>query len=152
MICMVALTGCSSSRGGNPNSATSGLAVQLTMRDDSNAAALYRVNQDGEISFAGGTDAYTEKISWTGELSDDEIARLREVLTDNGYFESGPRSSATDADRRYEVELRWPDGDLSYSVNGRGLRIAALEDYLIAVSSKRFDDVMQALPQADVEE
>ncbi len=119
----------------------------MSITGKGNLAVIYRVDQDGSIHFGGGKDAQLNKTSWAGKLTQQEIEQLRASLDEQGWFTAEPASSSTDADRKYRIELRWPEGNRSYKVAGKGSKIAPIEDLLIKIANRRHDVFLDSLPQ-----
>lgn len=138
---------CSSTREANANSPTGGISLEMSITGKDNLAVNYRVDQDGSLHFGGGLDAQINKTSWTGQLSSQEVKQLVALLNEHGWFKQEPDSSSIDADRKYSIDLRWPDGHRSFDVTGKGSGIAPIEELLARVTNRRHDEFLESLPK-----
>ena len=134
--------------GGDPGSATGGLALELRLRGEGNLAALYRVEPDGTIGFGGGADARNRRTTWTGTMTPGEIAELRELLEKHGWFEGGPASTGDPPQRVCHIKLTWPQGRRHYKVKGASADVTAVYELLDRVARRRLDPVLEMLPKA----
>lgn len=141
-------SGCSSTTAVKADSPTGGISLEMSITGKGNLAALYQVEQDGSIHFGGGQDAQLNKTSWTGQLTKQDVEQLRFLLTEHGWFTAEPAASSLDADRKYRIELRWPDGNRSFKVTGKGSMIAPIEDLLAKITNRRHDLFLESLPKA----
>ncbi|TVQ54280.1 MAG: hypothetical protein EA377_06080 [Phycisphaerales bacterium] len=149
-----AMVGCASARLGGGVDRTGGLAVELEMRGDDDSAAFYRLTRSGQLEFAGGRDANQKRISWTGQLDEDDIASVRELLETHGWLsgEASRRLERSVPDsavkRRYDLTVRQGRETRRYQVIGPDSAMTELYDQLDRLAARRFDSVLDQLPRA----
>lgn len=129
----------------DPSSRSGGLSLEVAVEDTGQVALLYRFEQDGMLSFGGGATARAKEIAWTGRMSDDDIATLRSLLDEHGWFDGGPPSES--GKRVSRIRMRWPDGRVKTTVHGRGRDLMAVESYLESIARRRLEPMLDALPK-----
>ncbi|MCH8153460.1 MAG: hypothetical protein IH830_13935 [Planctomycetes bacterium] len=143
--------GCARSGAAESLWGTGGIALEMLVRGEGHLAALYRVQPDGTIGFGGGTDARNRRVTWTGQMTAQEIEQLRSLLQQHGWFHAVPSStsSAADAKRSYRIKLSWPQGRWRRHITGISPHITPLHDLLEQIARRRLeeDDAIKALPQ-----
>ena len=80
-------------------SPTGGRTLSLHARHADNVQALYIVEDDGTLSFGGGRDAWLDKTTWNGPMTQAEIAELFALVDEHDWFEKAPGT------RRVELAL-----------------------------------------------
>ena len=149
-----AMVGCASLRPDGGVDRTGGLAVELERRGDDDSAAFYRLTRSGQLEFAGGRDANQKRISWTGQLDEDDIDSVRRILENHGWLSGeAPRRierSVPDGavKRRYELTVRQGRETRRYQVIGPDSAMSELDDQLNRLAARRFDSVLDQLPRA----
>lgn len=127
---------------------TGGVAFCLIMIDSKGgSAARYEVQPDGTLGFSGGLDAHFNRVTWTGVMTDAEIARLLELIETYQWFDRSPLGSGEPEGLTYRIELSGPSGHKRYRVKGRAESITEVESFLDPIARRRFDPIMEALPK-----
>jgi hypothetical protein len=140
------LSGC---QGTDPGTVTRGLSLELWDRGLENRAVLYQVETDGRISFGGGRDAIHKRVSWTGQLTDDEIDQLWVLLEDHGWFSGEMKAASTGEPRRRQcwIRMRWPGGSKRYRFRGQNPEVDPVEALLAEASRRRLHGDLETLPR-----
>lgn len=138
--------GCAS-RGPVTDDRTGGISLELRDAPEPTAASLYRVELDGTLRFAGGQAARDRRFTWSGPLTDEEIARLRQIIRDDRLDAGRELPAATPSPRRTDLRLRLPGGNLRYRLEGEVPAVEALRGLLEEASRRRLDSFMQRLPK-----
>ena len=147
--------GCASTGStGQRGDRTDGVRLTLQVERGSNSIVRYAVDRDGSVSYAGGAVAQREEWSWTGSLTDDEIAQFLGLIREH-QWERG------DLDRRgdvagdvvvYRIDLWTPAVRDRYRHVGESDRIMPMRDFLESVTQRRNADFMSTLPQPSRED
>lgn len=66
--------------------------LELTMYGD-NQSALYVVQQNGDIAFGGGLHALHGTTTWKGELTPQQLEKLRALLEENTFSTSNKNAT-----------------------------------------------------------
>ncbi len=128
------------------------ISMEMFIENPGDSYAVYRVDEDGVLSFAGGVDAHDRKYTWSGPMTSEEIDRLHALLDEHRWFESGPKSSGTPPGRRYEIELSKPGVVRDFAVLGDGPSISPIFDLLETAARRRHEQFMQTLPKPGQQE
>lgn len=132
---------------GSDDSFTRGLALRMLVTDRESSHALYELSPDGSITFAGGLNALSGRPSWEGRATREEVDELHELLAANGWFDHDPMPDNPDDTRLHRVNLAWPSGGRAFETAGGGTHIDPIRAHLERVAAKRFDPVLQQLPE-----
>lgn len=140
--------GCAAnSRTGTGPDRTQGLTLDMFVRDGG-AMWLYDVRDDGSISYAGGQDAAQRRFSWTGTMSDEEIAELRSLVNRFNWTTRQRSRETGDGTRRYTINVRQAGGGGGrFEVRGDREDVAAVNALLHRICLRRLDAELDALPQ-----
>jgi hypothetical protein len=144
----LAVPGCATGLGADGPGRTGGRTVEMMVQRPERSFARYRVERDGRLRFAGGTDALDRKFTWSGPLTGDEIDALFARLDELGWWRADPVSSGKPPDVRARIELTGPGGRRSFDVIGADPGAASVETILAAAARRRLDGVLDGLPRA----
>jgi len=127
---------------------TGGLSVDVRVTGEGNLAVRYVVATDGTIGFAGGHRAQVGgSLSWQGELSDEEISALQELLERDGWWARQPTGSAESPARRTRIKLGNDSSRLTYTVRGVDPTVERLVEALDRIARQRLDPILESLPK-----
>lgn len=155
VLLLISLAACGSSlKAGEPDSPTDGVAIWMFITDEDRSHALYILEPDGTLAFAGGFNALREEPTWHGRLTGEELDRLRDLLRDNHWLQRAPRpgrgDELTGADERMHT-IRFASPRVSWTLEESlgGGEIAPVREYLSELTTtKRHRDVINQLPEA----
>ena len=143
VIAIVFLPGCASTPS---NNATGGVRITL-LRDQGDAASLYYMHYDGTISFGGGIDARLDRTTWTGQLRDDEIDEVLNLIDRHGWFERRPVTDGQPPELLYHLEVSGPRGYKRYQWRGESPDVVPILELLDQAARRRFGYILDALPK-----
>jgi hypothetical protein len=150
---VLSLAACGSGiKAGSEDSFTRGLALRMLVTDRESSHALYELSPDGSITFAGGFNALNGRPSWEGLATPEEVDELHTLLAAHGWFDHDPVPDPPDPDnladtRIHRVNLAWPTGGRAFEAHGGGTHIDPIRQHLERIAAKRFDPVLQQLPE-----
>jgi len=147
--------GCASSsswyRPAEGASPTGGLGIQLELRDtETNQFARYRVEPDGAFTYWGGKDVLFDSITWQSVIDDDQGRELARIVREQGLMQS-PAGGPEGTEPTWELQLVDGTAARNYTVYGQNDSLESLYDALQRISSTRFAEILDALPQPSVE-
>jgi hypothetical protein len=148
----IAMSACRTAPDGASGSkdVTGGAFIELEVRRPGGSLARYRVEPSGLLSFAGGDDAVAGRYSWSGPLTDDEAARLRELLDVHGWRAGAePAGGKPPGDERYEVSVRQPAGRRRFVLPLADPGAVAIHDLLESAARRRHEEFLRSLPRAE---
>lgn len=126
---------------------TSGWTLDLLRRAGDGAAAWYRLTGEGNLQFGGGFAALRAEPTWTGPLTDQEVAELVAMLERLDWFGQPPEGSGEPADLHWTVTVSGPPGRRRFRLTGHEEGIAEVEALLDRAARRRHDDVLDGLPR-----
>ncbi len=138
----IGLAGCSG--GGR----SGGLELRYERRAEPVGIAVWTVEPDGTIRYAGGRDALAGRDTWTGRLEPAAESRLRELVA-----ALPSRLAAADArpDResrvRTDLRVRGPGGPRRLRAGGDPPELAAILALLREASADRLEWALRRLPR-----
>lgn len=133
-------------------SRTSGTSLDFMVHGPAGEQVRYVLDEDGNLSFSGGRDVTLDKVSWKGELSDEEIQKLLEVIERVGWYQGEPASLAETDEYVYTIELESPQRSASWTVTGDSPEVRPVYVVLDQVSRKRFDSYLDRLPKPSLDQ
>lgn len=143
----VALTGCASGGATDTSSRTGGVSLVVDLRDvDAIKATYWTVSTEGAIGFGGGRDAMNRRVTWSGTMTDEEIAQLVELLRRDGWLAGTVTATGTPKNRITDVTVRGPDGRKHVDLRGQCDAADRLAELLMQSSTGRHQDFMKQLP------
>ena len=145
IVLLAALAGCVTADRTEPR--TSGLTLEILQRLSPTAAALYRVEQDGTLAFGGGSAAQQGRTSWSGPLTDAEIAELRRLVEMHAWLEREPSDVEDGSGTLYEVFVRGPRGRQRFKVHGGTPGVAEVATLLDTAARRRLASDLEVLPR-----
>lgn len=147
---LLLLTACASTRGvGDPNTPTGGVALEVETRDsESLKLSLYRVWPDGVIDWGGGRDAMNSVTTWEGLMGQAEIAKMRTLLEQDGWYEGRPTGSGTPKTAMATVVVRSAAGSRTTTIRGTSPELDRLLEVLREATKGRHDGYLRKLPEA----
>ena len=125
-----------------------GFYLELWIHGQERYVTLYRVNGAHRIGFGGGADAFNQRISWVGTLTDEQYAELQDLLERHGWFAGNVSSQGEPPDRITRVQLQWPGGNRRFKVTGDSADIEPIRELLDAVALQRLHRDLDRLPEA----
>ncbi len=139
------LNGCASSQRAGGDSI--GIALDLLVEQD-DSIALYRVADDGTISFAGGYDARMRRFTWTDDLTQQEISSLRTILEARIWNDRRrDRGEVREGERRSTIMLHAPQRNRIIVHGQQPQEVQDLEELLVEAAARRFEHEIEALPK-----
>lgn len=146
LLCTLSCIGCALERV-DTSSRTGGVSLTMEVRRDEDSIAVYEVEPDGTITYAGGRKALLGGIDWTGELTDEEAAQLHELIHAHDWF--GPKVESTNepAELHYTIKVRSAAGTRTIRVTGANPRIDPVHELLELAAGRRQEPVLDALPR-----
>lgn len=147
---LATLAACTSTSGvGDPSTATGGISLEVESRNtDSQHMALYLVSPDGTLDWGGGRNAMNGTTTWQGTLSTEQIAALRTLLEEDGWFDGKPKGSGTPRSRIGRVMLRSERGNRRYELRGECPAFDRLAALLESAARGRHEAHLNTLPVA----
>lgn len=125
-----------------------GFFLELWVQGEGNYAVLYRVNGARRLGYGGGLDAINRQLSWTGELTPEELDRLDELLEEHGWYEGKVESTGKPPKHVSRINLRSPRGHRRFKVKGRSSDVTPIEKLLEEASMRRLKRDLDVLPEA----
>lgn len=133
-------------------SRTKGTNLEFMVHGPAGEQVRYMLKEDGTLSFSGGRDVTLDKVSWTGELTDEEIQQVLEVIQSVGWYDSEPTSLPEGDEYVYTIEFGSPQQSASWTVTGDSPDVRPVYVVLDRVSRKRFDSYLDRLPKASLDQ
>lgn len=143
---VVMLGGCATADPGR----TGGNSLRYERRQAPVGLAIWTVETDGTIRYAGGRDAVLGRDTWTDTLGEPEISAFVTLLTDlPATLETDePLGEPAEPARiRTHVVIGGPDGRRRWSAAGDPSALGPLLAWLQSVSRPRLDPVLERLPR-----
>jgi hypothetical protein len=140
------LGGCTSLQSQREQSATGGLELTLFVRDATEAEAFFQVNADGTLGWAGGIYARLHSPKWTGAMTAEEIAQLRQLINDRDFFRVRPASSEEPPKQIYRILINAPEHRARFTVKGHSPELEPIRELLAKASLRRLEDDLNRLP------
>ena len=140
--------GTSSSLRGVDASRTNGWTIQLQRISGDGSSVWYELLEDGTLRYAGGLAALQQQPSWSGEMTDEEIADVMQLLERLDWMDEAPVSSDEPADLHRRIILSGPPGRRRFTLRGADAEAAELESILEQAARRRNDPFLERLPKA----
>ena len=132
-------------------SPTNNLGLELDLTDhEASRYARYRVEPDGVITFWGGQDAVFDRVTWRGTITEAEGQSIDRIVRDRDWFETPPAGDRV-GDETWIIMLVEPGNRRGFTVLGHDMGVDELWSILQAASSRRFVDVIDALPKPSID-
>jgi hypothetical protein len=138
--------GCATTTAAAGGDVTGGLTVEMYVAQEGESYARYRVENDGVLRFAGGREAQDRKFTWSGPMTGQEIADLRALIAEHGWFDSDPPSTGLPEGLTYEIRLRQVGRRRSFTVRGDDQAVAAVRELLATAARRRNEEFLRRLP------
>ncbi len=124
----------------------------MEVRNGDDSIAIYNVDTDGVLEFAGGKSAILGRTDWAGDLTDAELDELhRLVLDELDWFGRDFTSTDEPSDLKYTIRVRGKPGHRKIVITGRNNRIEPVQQLLATAAGRRNKAVLDSLPQPSVE-
>jgi hypothetical protein len=152
LLCLAAVMaiGCESpSRTTGPD-VMGGMTLEIFEAHTGGSYALYRVETDGTLRFAGGLDAQQGRFTWDGPLTAEEREQLLELLRRHGWFATEPPSTGEPPGTTYRVRIdrrSQPSIRRRWRIRGETPAVTEVADLLEQASRRRNEEFLRALPQ-----
>lgn len=108
---------------------------------------LFRVTPAGDLEYGGGMAAFNSNTTWSGAMTDAEIASFRSLLARTGWCNGFPES-----DRESSVRVRlevWCDTrQRTWEGRGEPSSVTEMRTLLEPIARRRFDAALERLPEA----
>jgi len=130
----------------------SDVSLTLDVRAGSGAEEYYEVERDGSFGFGGGMDARFQRITWTTQLTADEMRSLRDLMLQHGWFKGELRSTNQPKDARYTVEASCDEGSLNKRIDGENDRIEPVRQTLRQIANRRLQTDLERQPKPSVQQ
>jgi hypothetical protein len=141
------LFGCATTPGARGPDVTGGLTLEVYVEAGGGSFARYRVEKDGVLRFGGGQDAIDRRSTWSGPMTDEEIARLRALIDEHHWLEADPPSTGQPPERRIEVRLRKGGIRRSFTIIGESDDVAPVLELLETAALRRHEEFLRRLPR-----
>jgi len=138
--------GCATTTAADGEDVTGGLKVEMYVAREGESYARYRVETDGVLRFAGGREAQDRKFTWSGPMTGQEIADLRALIAEHGWFDSDPPSTGQPPRLTYQVRLRQAGRRRSFTVSGDSPALTAVRNLLATAARRRNEEFLRRLP------
>lgn len=145
-----ALPGCSALEGVDRRqpSRTGEVTMSLSIaRPADQAFELFRVTRLGDLEYGGGMKAFNDATSWSGVMSDEEIAQFLARLEESGWCEQAPPSDP-ESTVRVRIELLCASGRHTWNLRGEAESVTSMRALLEPIARRRFDAKLDRLPEA----
>ena len=130
--------------------------IEMTMyaRSSDGAESLYEIRKNGTLAFGGGMDARLDSPKWTGDMTDDEIARMRQLLEQCNWLRPTPKAmDRPEGDQRlYRIWLTAPGVVKQFSLKGEHPSLQPLRELFERAALRRLEPDLQKLPQPSIRE
>ncbi len=128
---------------------TGGLELRYERREEPVGLAIWTLQSDGVLRFAGGRDAILGRESWRGTVSEEDLARLRAVAAELVAASPGEPAGPSDAAStvRTRLDLRTSEGRRRLRQAGDPADLQPMLGILRELSAARLDPVLQRLPR-----
>ena len=146
---LAALPGCASSGSmfhSMPNR-MDGLFLEIEAEKPNHSVAIYKVTQDGTLSYAGGVEARRGETEWSTELSPEQRQRVMDMVEQFGWLNSGPANSPVNPEHVYHVSVRRGLTRTNVVVQGDNPQIIEMQQVLDEICMQRFDEYLERLPK-----
>ncbi len=130
---------------------TGGMSLDFSVKGPAGERARYVLAEDGTLSFSGGRDVVLEKVSWSGDLTNDEIQQVLDAIQSVGWYELEPASLPTEDQYVYTIDLESPQQNANWTITGDSPYVRPVYVALDQVSRKRFDSYLDRLPQPSLD-
>lgn len=149
-VLLATMASCTSTSGvGDPSTATGGVRLEVESRDtESQLMALYVVSPNGTLDWGGGRNAMQGTTTWQGTLTAEQIAALRTLLEEDGWFDGRPKGSGTPRSKVGRVMLRSDRGNRRYELRGECPAFDRLVALLESAARGRHEAHLNTLPVA----
>jgi len=132
---------------------TGGISLRYERRNEPVGVAVWTVETDGTIRYAGGRDVVLGRTTWTGTLDAEDIRRLDEAVAliaeaPDGDGEGDAGEGGQEPGVRTVLNLRTPDGRRRIVAEGDPVALAPLLQVLRDRARVRLDPVLDRLPRA----
>lgn len=124
------------------------LSLSLDLRDASGAQEYYTVDRDGQFGFGGGLNARFQRVTYTAQLSDDDMRRLRETIESQRLLDGSLTSSNQPKSVYFRIKLKFGDDDLRKNLKGDNDRMQALRVVLRDFATRRLEPELDRQPKA----
>jgi hypothetical protein len=126
------------------------LEITLDLRDATGAQEYYTVDRDGLLGFGGGMNARFERATYTAQLSEDDMRRLREIIEAERLLDGSLASSNQPKSVYYRIKIKFGDDDLSKNIKGTNERIEGFRIVLRDLANRRLAAELERQPKASV--
>jgi hypothetical protein len=92
------------------------------------------------------------QVTWTGDLSDDEIGKVLDTIQSVGWLEVKPASMPDSDEYVYTIDLESPKQTASWTITGDSPYVRPVYVVLDQVSRRRFDSYVDRLPKPSLDE
>ena len=128
---------------------TGGVHVRILLQKPEGVAELLLVDRQGRLYWGGGFEALNGDTSWWGDMTDEEIATLLEMLEARSFWSPKPTSSGEPEGKRYSVSLRRQGTrGIRFQVEGDTDAVTPVQEFLAQISLRRLEPFLDTLPQA----
>lgn len=151
----VLLAGCEAAK--PPPALSSGkpisdLSLTLSLRDATGAEEYYTLARDGTFGFGGGLDARFQRVTWTTQLTADEMQRLREQITQQGWFDQGLSATNQPPDARYQIDAHCGKQSLRKTIKGVNDHIEPVRLVLRDIANRRLHMDLERQPKPSLQQ
>ena len=119
--------------------------VELWVVGEENLAALYRVNQLGQIGFGGGTKARDHVITWVGTISPEQLQQLQALVQEHGWCTEKIPSVPEPRQRVNRIQMQCQGHYRRMTVRGASPDVEPLRAFLDRAARERLEPQMKAL-------
>ena len=152
---LLALAGCGTGPIKVPedaSSVTGGLGLRLWhAKTDTRQYEYFTVDPNGTLGYGGGMKGFDRLVDWTGPLTKDEAARLREIVMAAHWLDAESPGREGKDPVRTEVCVLNGSAERSFAISGPDEAVNRTVELLSKAAQRRFDRFMQRLPEAGVQ-
>ncbi|MCH2137214.1 MAG: hypothetical protein MK101_11665 [Phycisphaerales bacterium] len=127
-----------------------GMEVNIYLRGPHSKYARWAAGPGNELRFAGGFNAATANWTWTGALTDEQVAQLDALVANADWLHQVPVGDGLSGNV-WEVTVASPSGRNSFTVEGHEASVAKVWALLEQAGRARFAQDEHLVPKGDLD-
>ena len=125
-------------------------AINMFLETSDGRLVRYDVRHDGQLRFAGGTNARSDIWSWTGSITPAQGAELEGIVRRGGWLESDPIGQGSTGNQ-WEVLVKEGGQSRRFRVHGDAPSVDAAWSVLTEAGKQRLDPELSRLRRPDID-
>jgi hypothetical protein len=145
-------TGCGSSDSARIASPTGGTDFTMAVRDETGAEEYFEIDRKGLLGWGGGTAARLTKVTFTTQLTDEELQQFREMLRAADWFRTKPVSTNKPPEFQYRVMINSPESRRTFTIKGDHPDLVPIRALLSEAARRRLKQDLNRLPEPSMKQ